>query len=199
MTATAEQESTAERPAQRHIPGEAGLWVLLFGDLTVFLVLFCVYLVNRGKHAQLFAHSQHELNRNLGALNTLLLLASSLLVVLATRAVRSPSRRHAPALMLGAIGFGLGFVAVKVFEYHDKIAAGLTPSTNKFYMFYFVLTGIHLAHLIVGLAVLTVLCVLSRKAELTDGQFMFFEGGACFWHMVDLLWIVIFPLLYLVR
>lgn len=199
MTATAQQRSDESTDTKTRIPGEAGLWVLLFGDLTVFLVLFAVYLANRGKQPELFAQSQHALNRDLGALNTLLLLASSLFVVLATRAVRSPSHRHAPRLVLGAIAFGLGFVIVKIFEYHDKIAAGLTPSTNKFYMFYYVLTGIHLAHLIVGLVVLVVLFTLSRKEALTDGQFMFFEGGACFWHMVDLLWIVIFPLLYLVR
>jgi len=66
-------------------------------------------------------------------------------------------------------------------------------------MYYFVLTGLHLAHLIFGLVVLSVLFVLSRKPKLSAGQFMFVEGGACFWHMVDLLWIVIFPLLYLVR
>jgi len=184
---------------ERHIPGEAGLWVLIFGDMTVFAVLFCVYLIQRGKQPVIFAHSQDTLNRDLGALNVLLLLSSSLLVVLATRAVRAGARRSTPRLLAGAITFGLGFVVVKIIEYHAKIAAGLTPSVNSFYMYYFVLTGLHLAHLILGLVVLGVLLRLSRKAELSKGQLMFFEGGACFWHMVDLLWIVIFPLLYLVR
>jgi nitric oxide reductase NorE protein len=119
--------------------------------------------------------------------------------VLAARAVRGASGRRAPLLMLGAFAFGVGFVVVKVFEYHEKLAAGVTPETNKFYMYYFVLTGLHLAHLVVGLLILVALWTLSRKAELTETQVMFFEGGACFWHMVDLLWIVIFPLLYLVR
>ncbi|WP_250292260.1 cytochrome c oxidase subunit 3 [Frankia sp. CiP1_Cm_nod1] len=197
MQQTQVPASTVRR--EHHIPGEAGLWLLLFGDMTVFAVLFCVYLNQRGKQLEVFAHSQGTLNRDLGALNTLLLLSSSLLVVLATRAVRGAARRSAPRLLVGAIAFGLGFVAVKVVEYHDKIAMGMTPDVNKFYMYYFVLTGLHLAHLFFGLVVLVVLFTLSRKAELSEGQFVLFEGGACFWHMVDLLWIVIFPLLYLVR
>jgi nitric oxide reductase NorE protein len=182
----------------RHIPGEAGLWILIFGDMTVFAILFCVYLTERGKQLGIFDHAQDTLNRNLGALNTLLLLSSSLLVVLATRAIKT-ARRSAPLLLAGAIACGLGFVAVKAIEYHEKIAAGITPDVNTFYMYYFVLTGLHLAHVLLGLVVLAVLFTLSRKAELSEGQLRFFEGGACFWHMVDLLWIVIFPLLYLVR
>jgi len=187
----------AER--DRHIPGEAGLWILIFGDMTVFAVLFAVYLHNRGAQPVVFAKSQETLNRNFGAINTLLLLTSSLLVVLATRAVRGQARKHAPRLVAGAMACGLGFIVIKIFEYHDKISAGLTPSTNKFYMYYFVLTGVHLAHLVVGLVVLAVLGNLARKPELTSTNLMFFEGGACFWHMVDLLWIVLFPLLFLVR
>jgi nitric oxide reductase NorE protein len=190
---------TERAPRQRHVPGEAGLWVLLFGDMGVFALLFGIYLAHRGQQPDLFARSQNTLNRNFGALNTLLLLTSSLLVALATRAVRQEPRRDASRLMTGAFVGGLGFVVVKAFEYHDKYAAGVTPNTNKFYMYYFVLTGLHLAHLAVGLVVLSILWRLSRKPALSGGQFMFFEGGACFWHMVDLLWIMIFPLLYLAR
>jgi nitric oxide reductase NorE protein len=90
-------------------------------------------------------------------------------------------------------------VIVKVFEYHEKISAGITPSTNEFYMYYFVLTGLHLAHVVIGLAVLLALSRLARKPEPSRTHIAFFEGGGCFWHMVDLLWIVIFPLLFLVR
>jgi nitric oxide reductase NorE protein len=120
--------------------------------MTVFAVLFGIYLSHRSRQAGLFSTSQDTLNRNLGALNTLLLLISSLLVVLATRAVRGQSRHLAPRLVLGAIGCGAGFVVVKAFEYREKLAAGLTPVVNDFYMYYFVLTGLHLAHLIAGLA-----------------------------------------------
>ncbi|MFE3002158.1 cytochrome c oxidase subunit 3 [Nocardia sp. NPDC059246] len=192
-------DSTETTGRVRRVPGEPGLWILLFGDMMVFLILFGVYLHERGRQTQVFDHAQETLNRNLGALNTLLLLASSLLVALAVRAVRGESRRLAPRLVIGGIACGLGFIVVKAFEYHAKLAAGLTPQTNQFFMYYFVLTGLHLVHLILGLAVLCALWVLARKPTLGKTQLAIFEGGACFWHMVDLLWIVIFPLIFLVR
>ena len=186
--------------SQRHVPGEPGIWVLLFGDMMVFTVLFTVYLHQRGIHPALFAESQGALNRALGATNTLVLLTSSILVVYATRALRRPELRYlARRLTLGGVLVGSCFVVIKAFEYHEKIAAGITPSTNEFFMYYFVLTGLHLAHVIIGLIVLTVLSTLARKPEPTKTHIAFFEGGACFWHMVDLLWIVIFPLVFLVR
>jgi nitric oxide reductase NorE protein len=88
---------------------------------------------------------------------------------------------------------------VKVFEYHERIAAHQTPSTNGFYLLYFVLTGLHLFHLVIGLAVLIVLWTMAGRPALSTNQWAFFEGAACFWHMVDLLWLVLFPLIFLVR
>jgi nitric oxide reductase NorE protein len=186
--------------AARHVPGEPGIWVLLFGDMAVFTILFGVYLHRRGENKQLFAQSQDALNRTFGAVNTLVLLTSSLLVVFAVLALRNERWRHlAQRLTFGGVVVGSCFVVIKVFEYHEKIAAGITPSTNEFYMYYFVLTGLHLAHVIIGLGVLVVLSRIARKPEPTRTHLAFFEGGGCFWHMVDLLWIVIFPLLFLVR
>lgn len=191
---------SASSAAKRHVPGEPGIWVLLFGDMMVFTVLFTVYLHQRGARPELFAQSQGALNRSLGATNTLVLLTSSILVVFATRALRNPELRYLarPLTLAGAL-VGSCFVAIKAFEYHEKVTAGITPSTNEFFMYYFVLTGLHLAHVVIGLIVLVVLSTLARKTEPTRTHIAFFEGGACFWHMVDLLWIVIFPLIFLVR
>jgi len=185
---------------ERHVPGEPGIWVLLFGDMLVFTVLFTVFLHERGAKPELFAHSQAALNRALGATNTLVLLTSSLLVVLASHAMRRPPLRHfARRLTLGGALVGACFVVIKGFEYHEKIAAGIAPSTNEFFMYYFVLTGLHLAHVIIGLAVLVVLSTVAGNSGPTRTHIAFFEGGACFWHMVDFLWIVIFSLIFLVR
>jgi nitric oxide reductase NorE protein len=187
-------------PARAHVPGEPGLWIVLFGDIAVFTILFVVYLAHRGENAELFAHSQQALNRTFGAVNTLVLLSSSLLIVLAVRAYRSDQRRHlTPRLAIAGMAVGSCFVAIKIVEYHEMVAAGITPSTNEFYMYYFVLTGLHLFHVTVGLIVLLVLVGLARNTSPTLANVAFFEGGACFWHMVDLLWIIIFPLLFLVR
>jgi len=184
----------------KHVPGEPGIWILIFGDMVVFTVLFAVYLNGRGRNEALFAESQAALNQTLGAINTLVLLCSSMLIVLAALAFRSEQRRHLAApLTLAGAAVGSCFVVVKVIEYHEKVAAGLTPSTNEFFMYYFVLTGLHLAHVVIGLVVLTVLSRLARKPAPTRTHIAFFEGGACFWHMVDLLWLIIFPLFFLVR
>jgi nitric oxide reductase NorE protein len=183
-----------------HVPGEPGVWVLLFGDLLVFTVLFAVYLHRRGANPGLFAESQQALNRTFGAINTVVLLTSSLLVVLAVRAFRTDRWRFlSQRLMLGGAGVGMCFIAIKAAEYHQKVAAGITPNTNEFFMYYFVLTGLHLVHVVIGLTVLLLLSVLARKPAPTGTHVAFLEGGACFWHLVDLLWIVIFPLLFLVR
>jgi nitric oxide reductase NorE protein len=197
------QPEAAEAPAGaplRHVPGEPGIWVLLFGDMLVFTVLFVVYLGRRVENRYLFAQSQDALNRNFGAINTLVLLSSSLLVVFAVYALRSERYRHlAHRLTLAGFAVGLCFVLIKALEYHEKVSAGITPSTNEFFMYYFVLTGLHLAHVVIGLGVLLALSRLARNPSPSRTHIAFFEGGGCFWHMVDLLWIVIFPLLFLVR
>ena len=198
-----DQSDAFDMPTARrttHVPGEPGIWILLLGDMAVFAVLFGVYLNRRTHGRELFASSQDALNRDFGALNTLVLLTSSLLVVFAVHALRTPRLRHL-AYRLTLAGFGVGclFVVIKGFEYYEKFAVGITPATNDFFMYYFVLTGLHLAHVVVGLVVLVALSRLARKPEPTRTHIAFFEGGGCFWHMVDLLWIIIFPLLFLVR
>jgi nitric oxide reductase NorE protein len=185
-------------PQRRHVPGEEGVWIFIFGDMTIFAVLFATFLHYRSRNPQLFNQSQQALNPVFGAVNTLLLLLSSLLVVTAISAMRAKITGIAPLLIAGAIGCGLCFSVLKVIEYRHKIDAGITPQTNEFFMYYFVLTGLHWFHLIIGLGVLTYLLWTSRKPALTAKQFSWVEGGGCFWHMVDLLWIVLFPLLYLI-
>lgn len=88
---------------------------------------------------------------------------------------------------------------MKLLEWGDKLSAGITPATNDFFMFFFTLTGLHFLHLLIGMVVLGFLVRASRRPLPTPRQLAYVEGGACFWHMVDLLWIVLFPLLYLVR
>jgi len=201
MTEVASGHDSRACDQTRRIPGEPGLWIFIFGDLVVFAVLFGVFLHARGAGPELFRRSQDTLNRDYGAVNTLVLLLSSMLVVLASRALNSEAyQRLAPRLVLGAIGCGLVFVGVKVVEYHEMINEGLTPAVNSFYMYYFVLTGLHLFHLLLGMGVLTVMFSTARDTPATTaGRRSLFEGGACFWHMVDLLWIVIFPVVFLVR
>lgn len=198
-SATVDARTSPKMNKQKKIPGEAGVWIFILGDMSVFAVFFTYYLVQRSKQPELFDASQATLNKSFGAVNTVFLLISSLFVVLAVRAIRSAQRPLAQRLIIAAFLCGIAFVLVKIFEYHERIAAHQTPSVNNFYLLYFVLTGLHLFHLVIGLVVLIVLRSMAAKPDLSQGQWAFFEGGACFWHMVDALWLVLFPLIFLVR
>ncbi len=194
--AVAEDAPPGVRP---HLPGEAGIWVFILGDMLIFASLFIVFVYYRGQDVALYADAQRTLNQHYGALNTFLMLTSSWCVALALNAARAQrnysSRRF---FMLGML-CGVGFVGVKFFEYREKIRAGFTLTTNDFYMYYYMLTGLHLMHVLLGLGVLAYLRQVAHAAPLSVQNFTALESGASFWHMVDMLWIVLFALLYLLR
>ena len=183
----------------RRLPGEEGTWVFIFGDMTVFAVLFGVYLYYRSADPVLFNGSQARLNQTFGVVNTLILLSSSLLVVTAVRAVRQRENALAGRLIVGAMVCGALFVVNKGIEYGHEISQGFLPATDQFFTYFYVMTGLHLVHVIVGMGLLWFMLTLIRRSELTPWQNSYLDGAACFWHMVDLLWIIIFPLLYLVK
>jgi len=182
-----------------HIPGEVGTWVFILGDMAVFALLFGVFIYYSGKEPALYAASQLEVHRSFGAINTVLLLTGSLFVAAAVQAIRSQMHRIAQVAIGVALVCGAGFLLNKILEWTDLVADGHVPAGNNFFMYFFMLTGLHAFHLLVGLGILVAMFALSRKPSLSKGQFALFEGGACFWHMVDLIWIVLFALLYLVH
>lgn len=196
---TSRSVSDSTLPPERRIPGEEGIWVLIFGDMTVFALLFGAYLYYRGSEADLFNASQSRLNQTFGVVNTLVLLTSSLLVVAAVRAARSSAQLLARRLIYAAMACGAVFVANKATEYGQKISHGLVPATNDYFMYFYVMTGLHLIHVLIGILLLAFMVHLTRMPVLSPRQQGYFEAGACFWHMVDFLWIIIFPLLYLVK
>lgn len=183
----------------RHLPGEQGVWIVILGELTIFAAFFGAYVWARGQDPGLFASSQEHLAQWRAVLNTLLLLTSSLCVAAAVKAVRRGSTDRARPLLLAALLGGAGFLVVKAVEYAELFGDDLSPATNDFFMYYFILTWLHLLHLLVGMAVLVYLRSLAGRAELTPKQVGYVEGGGCYWHMVDVIWIVLFPLLYLMR
>jgi nitric oxide reductase NorE protein len=181
------------------IPGEEGIWILIFGDLVVFSLFFIIFLYYRGQNPELFDASQAHLNQALGAINTLLMLSSSWFVATAVQAARKNLARLTQLCFLMAFACGVAFGVVKALEYAEKIRAGITLNTNDFYMYYFVFTGIHFLHVLIGMGVLSVLAVYSRAGAFNESKIRHFESGASFWHLVDLLWIVLFALLYLIK
>jgi nitric oxide reductase NorE protein len=183
----------------RRLPGEAGIWLFILGDMAVFSLFFATFLYYRGREVELFRASQAHLDQSLGLVNTLLLLTSSWLVASGLRAARVAPGRATPLCFLLALLCGVGFVAVKYFEYRAKIAAGLTLTTNDFYMFYYMFTGIHLGHVLIGIGVLAFMTRAAWAGRVQARTIGHLESGASFWHLVDLLWIVLFALLYLLR
>ena len=176
-----------------------GIWVFIGADSVIFAILFLSFMQDRLKNPALFEASRHTLNMHLGGLDTLILLTSSWSVALAVQAMKRDEIDREPRLLLGGAVTGLMFVVSKSFEYFQKFAHGLTPGTNPFYMWYFTLTGIHLAHVLLGTSLLAFLWVRSRSGAFSSSRRAVPESVASFWHLVDLLWIVLFPLLYLMR
>lgn len=184
--------------ATEHMPGEEGIWVFVMGDMIVFTFFFTIFLFYRNADIEVFQSSRPLLSLHYGVVNTVLLLLGSWFVATSITAFRRRALGVAKRCMgLGALS-GLAFSLLKYFEYSGKFADGITPTTNDFFMFYFVFTGIHLMHVLVGVGLLLYFWVaLNRPGGLDNVSLMGIESGATYWHMVDLLWIVLFPLLYL--
>ena len=174
-----------------------GVWVAIGADAVIFAILFGNFMQARLAAPHVFEASRHTLNLNLGGLDTLILLTSSWSVALAAQALKRDLVDRVPRYLLGAAVTGLLFMVSKSVEYFEKFAAGITPGTNPFYMWYFTLTGIHLLHVVFGTSLLTYLWVKSRRRSYSSANRVVPECVASYWHLVDLLWIVIFPLLYL--
>nr|WP_238994756.1 cytochrome c oxidase subunit 3 [Mycolicibacterium chubuense] len=173
------------------------MWFFVIGDLIIFGVYFVVYMYYRGQNHDLFLASQAKLNTDIGAVNTVVLLTSSLFVALGTSAARDGKGTDAYRLFWLALAAGAVFPVLKAFEYIPEITAGLTPGTNVFFMFYFVMTGMHLCHVFLGLVILSF--VLRNLRGPAAPRISLTETGATYWHMVDLLWIMLFALLYVMR
>jgi nitric oxide reductase NorE protein len=190
---------TTERVTPRRLPGVDGIWVFIGADAVIFAILFFSFMQDRLKNPAMFEASRRTLNMNMGGIDTLILLTSSWSVALAVQAMKRDQIDREPRLLLGGAVTGLMFVASKSVEYFQKVAHGLNPGTNPFYMWYFTLTGIHLTHVVVGTSLLTYLWVRSRRGTYDHLHRAVPECVASYWHLVDLLWIVLFPLLYLMK
>lgn len=186
------------KPAQRLL-GVEGVWVFVGADMFFFGLLFVSFMLERLKKPEVFETARRTLDANIGGINTLILLTSSWFVVLAVEAARKDRLAKIPGCLLAGFVCGLAFGVSKAFEYGATLSAGITPATNNFYMFYYVLTGFHLLHVTAGSILLFILWRQARAKQISSEKLVVLECGATYWHMVDLLWIVLFPLIYLMR
>ena len=186
-------------PPPPRLRGDLGVWLVILLELLTFAILFVAFAFARTRELELFNASQATLNLQAGALNTVLLITGSWCVASAVRAVARNAQAVGARWLLAALACGAGFVAVKLAEFAQKLAAGLDIASNTFYMFYFFLTGFHFLHVAVGMMAIAYLWFKTRRGAYGRHNLHALETGAAFWHMVDLLWIVLFPLVYVMR
>jgi len=187
----------------KYPPGDFGIWIIIYIELITFGAFFLGYAYTRRLHVELFNASQLLLDQRAGFINTLILITSSWLVVKAVHAIKhmkkNEANKEAAHLLLGAMGLGSVFLLIKMIEFSGKYAQGINLSTNTFFMFYFILTIFHFLHVLLGVIILFNLYQNTKVGQYSAQNYRGLETGASYWHMVDLLWIILFPLIYIIR
>ena len=173
------------------LPGNPLMWVLIISELLVFAAFFAVYAWMRAGDPALFIASQQHLHPVIGGINTLVLLTSGLFAALAVEASLRADASSCRRWLLAAMALGVIFCLLKIGEYRAVWLAGHTLESNAFFTFYYLLTGFHFAHVLFGLALLGLGVWLPGPANVVT--------VTAFWHMVDLIWVLLYPLIYLLR
>jgi len=161
------------------LPGNPLMWVLIISELVVFGAFFSAFAVARALDPQVFLESQNHLDRLLGAINTMVLITSSFCAASAVRAAVDKKSKSSRLWLIGAFILGLVFLVIKIYEYQTKLDMGFDIETNTFFTLYYLITGFHFLHVILGLIILTIVGIQNTVENL--------ETGTAFWHMVDLL------------
>ncbi len=190
---------TAPHGNRRDLPGDLAMWFFILAELLVFGVFFLAYAFARTYNVEIFNASQQELNRTSGVINTVLLITSSYFVVLAVNRIRQGYSRSCARWLLTAMACGATFLVLKLIEFSAKIEAGITMSTNTFYMFYLGLGFFHFMHVVLGMVILGAVALKAWRSGYHAADYAGVETGAAYWHMVDLVWIVLFPLIYILN
>ncbi len=191
---------------EKYPPGDFAIWIIIYVELITFGLLFLGYAFSRRLDIQLFNDSQLLLNQTSGFINTFILITSSYFVVKAVNSIKSMTQERyrefnlrASKWLLFALGCGIAFLVIKLSEFFHIFGQGITLSTNKFFMFYLLLTVFHFMHVLLGSIILFNIYKKTKNYGYTQDDYKGFETGASYWHMVDLLWIVLFPLVYIIR
>jgi len=173
------------------LPGNLMMWILILSELAVFGVAFVGFAVARAMDPATFDAGQAHLDRLLGGVNTLVLVSSGYIAALGVEAGRKGLTARASRLFIAASAVGSIFLVIKVAEYAATLNAGYTIDSDAFFGLYFMLTGFHALHVVFGIGLLLVVARWNSMENL--------ETGAAFWHMVDLIWVLLYPIVYLIR
>ncbi len=185
-----------------------GMWLFIFTELFLFGGLFIVYAVYRSKYPVDFHIAASQLNTFIGTINTVILLISSMTIAMSITAVQLGNKKRALFLIASTIFLAFVFLVNKYFEYGHKIEIGLYPGSELlqslrhgqllFFGLYFFMTALHGFHIIIGMIILTVMFFKVKNESIHSSDFVLLENGGLYWHLIDLIWIYLFPLLYLI-
>jgi cytochrome c oxidase subunit 3 len=197
-------------PDQQRRAADLGIWVFLASEILFFGALFLAYATTRLHHPVAFAIASRQTDVTLGSINTGVLLTSSLMMALAVRATKLGLRRSSIVFLCATMVLGVVFVAIKGREYWQDYGAGLVPGLDfafpgphaggveLFFCLYFLMTGVHVVHMLVGVGVVGNLARMAARDAFSPEYFTPVELGGLYWHLVDIVWIFLYPLLYLV-
>ena len=186
------------------------MWVFLATEIMFFGGLFAGYAVYRSAYPAAFVEASRHLDVVLGTLNTAILLCSSLTMALAVHAAQLGSRRTVAILMIATMVLGAAFLGIKFLEYYHKYEEGLIPGPNfhlegpeaqhaqLFFSFYFAMTGMHAFHMIIGIPMLGIIAWMAKRGRFARDHYSPVEIAGLYWHFVDIVWVFLFPMLYLI-
>ncbi len=206
-SSTAHQFETLE---QQHEAGWLGMWIFLATEVMFFGGMFTGYAVYRLDYPDAFAQASRQLEVLLGATNTLVLICSSLTMAMAVHEAGKGGRKTLMGYLLATMALGVAFLGIKGLEYAHKFEHHLVPgqsfdfpapfhrTAQIFFSFYFAMTGMHALHMVVGIGLLTALLIRASQNEFTPRHHAAVEITGLYWHFVDIVWIFLFPLLYLI-
>ncbi|HEU4385059.1 MAG TPA: cytochrome c oxidase subunit 3 family protein [Anaeromyxobacteraceae bacterium] len=207
--ATFLQHHFPDAPTQEHA-ARLGMWLFLATEVLLFTALFTGYALYRYLFSETFHAASKYIETSVGLTNTVVLITSSLTVALALHAARQGQGRRAAALLAATLAFGGVFMVLKGFEYHHHFVTGqlpgrfyafaelAAPGAAMFFTIYFLMTGLHGLHVLIGMGVLGWLAGRAWRGDFSPAYHTPVELGGLYWHLVDLIWIFLFPLLYLI-
>ncbi|MCF8252090.1 MAG: cytochrome c oxidase subunit 3 [Saprospiraceae bacterium] len=180
-------------------PGGILIWMIILVELVTFTAGIGAFVWQRSLAPGLFAESQQHLSTTTGLINTLVLLTSGYFMAEAVRFLKLGETRESLRRMLAALLLGIAFLTIKGNEYAGKLAQGLDLTHDTFFTFYWLLTGFHFMHVLAGSVIISVLALKTRRGAYHQNNYLDIETGAAFWHLCDIIWLLLFPVLYLMK
>ena len=185
--------------SQGYLPGDLAMWFFILAELSVFAILILTFAVTQALKPQMFSESRQLLSSSTGLAMTLNLLTAGLFAALAQEQVRQSRARCGAVFLLAALLAASVYVVLKLTEYRHLLASGLGLEHNTFFTLYWILTGFHFLHVLLGMLILGWLAERCRRGLYDANNRSGFESGVLYWHMVDLIWVVLFPLVYVLN